>query len=442
MARAIRNHLRDMLAILGLLAIAMTVGVYILNKQRLRFPLIEETPYRLKAAFGTAQAVTPGQGQTVRVSGIRIGDIAKTELVDGRAIVTFDIDQKYKNLIRTDATALLRPKTGLKDMFIEVNPGTKAAPVAQENWVMPVSNTLPDVNPDEFFAALDADTRDYLKLLLKGAGDGLRGRSADLQDVLRRFEPTHRDLAAVQSAAATRRRELRRLVNSLNLVNRELAGKDQDLAELVDRASRWFGALAEQRQNVASTIRELPSTLRQATSTLGKVDRLGRVLGPASEELRQIAAPLARSNRLSRPLSLEAEPLLRTKIRPFVREARPFVGELGVTARRLVRAEPGLTRTFTVLNRFFNMLANNPNGAEGPDKAGRSEGFLFDLAWVGHQSNNLFSNQDAHGTGRPITTGGTCGVIRSTIASQPQLEELLGLTGALTDPRVCGEANG
>jgi phospholipid/cholesterol/gamma-HCH transport system substrate-binding protein len=442
MSKAIKDHFRDMMAILGLLAIAMTVGVYILNKQRLRFPLIEETPYRLKAAFDTAQAVTPGQGQTVRVSGIRIGDIAKTELVDGRAIVTFDIDQKYKDLVHTDATALLRPKTGLKDMFIEVNPGTKTAPVAEENWVMPISNTLPDVNPDEFFAMLDADTRDYLALLLKGAADGLRGRSADLRDVLKRFEPTHRDLAAVQSAAATRRTELRRLIHSLNLVNRELGDKDDELAELVDRASRWFGALADERQNVAGTIREFPSTLKQATSTLGKVDRLARVLGPASEELRQIAAPLERSNRLGLPLSLEAEPLLREKIRPFVREARPFVGELGVTARRLVRAEPGLTDTFKVLNRFFNMLAHNPNGAEGPEKADRNEGFLFSLAWVGHQSTNLFSSQDAHGPGRPITTGGTCGIIRSTIASQPQLEDLLGLSGALTDPRICGEANG
>lgn len=440
MRKAIKDHLRDMVALLGLLAIATTVGVYILNKQRLRFPIIEETPYRLKAAFDTAQAVTPGQGQTVRVAGIRIGDIAETELVNGRAIVSFDIDQKYKRLIRTDATALMRPKTGLKDMFIEVNPGTKGAPVAEENWVIPIANTLPDVNPDEFLAALDADTRDYLQLLLKGAADGLRGRSADLRDVLKRFEPTHRDLARVQSAAATRRVELRRLIRSLNLVNTQLAGRDDDLAELVDRASRWFGALAEQRQNVASTIRELPSTLKQATSTLNKVDSLGRILGPASDELRTLAGPLTRNNRLTRPMALEATPLLREKIRPFVREARPLVRELGVTANRLVRSEPGLTRTFTVLNNLFNMLANNPNGAEGPDVANRSEGYLFDLAWTSHQSANLFSNQDAHGTGRPITTGGTCGIIRSTVNSNPELEELLGLTGVLTDPKVCGES--
>ncbi len=91
----------------------------------------------------------------MRVSGVRIGDIAKTELKNGRAIVTMDIDRKYKDLVHTDATALLRPKTGLKDMFVELDPGSSKAPVAKEDWAIPVQNTMPDINPDEIYAALD-----------------------------------------------------------------------------------------------------------------------------------------------------------------------------------------------------------------------------------------------------------------------------------------------
>ena len=59
------------------------VGAYILAHQRLRFPLIEEAPIKLKAELPTAQAVTPGQGQTVRVSGVQIGEIGEVELRDG-----------------------------------------------------------------------------------------------------------------------------------------------------------------------------------------------------------------------------------------------------------------------------------------------------------------------------------------------------------------------
>jgi hypothetical protein len=84
------------------------------------------------------------------------------------------------------------------------------------------------------------------------------------------------------------------------------------------------------------------------------------------------------------------------------------------------------------------MLAYNPNGTEPASKTDRQEGYLFSLAWVGHQSDNLFSNQDAHGTGRPISTGGTCSSLQAMVQSQPELEELLGMTGVLTDPNVCG----
>ena len=36
------------------------------------------------------------------------------------------IKEKYKPIYR-DATILLRPKTGLKDMILELDPGTKSA---------------------------------------------------------------------------------------------------------------------------------------------------------------------------------------------------------------------------------------------------------------------------------------------------------------------------
>ncbi len=117
------------------------MSAYILSNQRMRFPIIQDKPYVLQAEFQTAQAVIAGQGQTVRVAGVRIGDIGDVELKDGRAIVRMDIVPKYKDMIHTDATALLRPKTGLKDMFIQIDPGTDDAPVAKENWTIPVDST-------------------------------------------------------------------------------------------------------------------------------------------------------------------------------------------------------------------------------------------------------------------------------------------------------------
>ena len=200
---AIRKHWRDFLAIFGMAVIGLAIGVYILSQQSLRFPLVQEKPKQVKIELANAQAVQPGQGQTVRVAGVEVGRISDVKLDNGVAVVTLDIEHDYENLIKRDATALLRPKTALKDMFLEVNPGTgKALP---DGGQITVGNSLPDINPDEVYSALDADTRPYLKLLVSGAGKGLRGRGDDLREVVRRLEPIHRDLARVTRASARRR---------------------------------------------------------------------------------------------------------------------------------------------------------------------------------------------------------------------------------------------
>lgn len=438
MKRALREHRVDFLAILGLIVVAAACSAYILNEQRMRFPLVEDAPFRLQGGFTTGQAVTPGQGQTVRVSGVRVGDISKVDLENGRAIITMDLDSKYEGLVRENWTGLLRPKTGLKDMFIELTPGRGEAPRVKKHWRMPVASTLPDVNPDEFLSSLDADTRDYLKLLLSGARGGLEQRADDLNAVLKRFEPTYRDLAKVSTEVAGRRHDLRRLINSLDRLNTELGRKDDELAQLVDASATVFRQFSAERVNVASLVRELPSALQQTTETLGKVETMAEVLAPASERLRPAVRALDRSNAQTRPFMREVEPLLRTDIRPFVRELRPLVRELDPAAKDLVKADPTLKRTVHQLNRLFNLLALNPGGREAPEKAGREEGYLFHLAWLSHQSVSLFSGQDANGIFRPLVLGGACNVIKNTAQSAPESEFLLGLTGVLNDPAICG----
>ena len=436
MKTAIRKHFKDFAAIIGLAVISLAVAGYVLAHQRLRFPIIQSSPYKLKAEFSTAQAVTPGQGQTVRVSGVRIGDVSGVSLSEGRAIVTMDVDPQYKDVVHTDATALLRPKTGLKDMFIELNPGTKSAPVAKAGYTIPVKNTLPDINADEVYSLLDADTRDYLRLLISGAGEGLHKRGGDLQEVFRRFEPTHKDLALVNKYVALRHRNLRRLIHQLNVLNGALAQKGADLAELVQTSSTVFRALASQDQNITRAVGDLPGTLQQTTQTFGKVKTLADVLGPAVTKLRPTVRALNSANKAVTPFAKEAAPILRTQIRPFIRDARPVVRDLKPASKNLKTATPDLTRTFTVLNHLFNMVGFNPNGKEGPDVANRDEGFLFWIAWLDHNGASLFSSSDANGPFRPVTLGAPCSTLKQTGDANPPLGMIL--APALADPHVCG----
>jgi phospholipid/cholesterol/gamma-HCH transport system substrate-binding protein len=436
---AIRKHMRDFVAILALIAISAGVSGYVLLHQRMRFPFIQPRPFELNAEFSTAQAVIAGQGQTVRVSGVRIGDIGDVQLKDGRAVVQMQIDPDYADLIHTDATALLRPKTGLKDMFVELNPGTDSAPLAHKGWTLPIANTEPDVNPDEILSELDDDTRDYLRLLISGVGKGLDGRAPELRDVFARFEPTHRDLARVNGAVAERRQNLKHLITSLSKLNGELASRDDDLAGLVDSSAAVMRAFASEQAQVSSAVRELPGTLSQTTDTLDRVGAMARILRPTAQNLRPAARNLDPANKSVLPLATETTPRLRDDIRPFVREARPLARDLRPTAQRLSSAMPDLTQDFSRLNRFFNLLAYNPNGKEGPDKADRQEGYLFWLAWVDHMANQLFSSSDANGTFRPVTLGATCATVEQVVKEQPQLEFLSMLTPILTSSEACAK---
>jgi phospholipid/cholesterol/gamma-HCH transport system substrate-binding protein len=443
MKRAIKTHLPAFLAILGLVVLAVAVGGYILSNQRFRFPLLEDEPKRVEIELTSAQAVQPGQGQTVRVAGVEVGSISDVAVEDGTAVVEVEIEPEFEDVIRRDATALLRPRTGLKDMMIEVDPGQ--GDVLGEGERVTAANTAPDVNSDEVYSTLDADTRPYLKLLISGAGKGLRGRGNDLAATLERLEPLHRDLARVARAAARRRDALRRLVNRYSLLMRELGRHPAELRRLVMASGSVFDALAREDQNISRAVALLPGALRQTERTLARVETLGAVMRPNLNALRTPVRRLDETNAALRPFLRETTPIVRDQIRPFMRAARPYLGDLEPAARDLAQASPDLTETFGQLNRFFNMAAYNPGGAEPPrvvaGNDAREEGFLYWLAWTANNGVSLFSTADAQGVYRRLTICGLpAGIlaglqlgplVRQIAAEQPQLlsEMIAGLGG-------------
>ncbi len=430
MSRVIRKNLGPFLAIVGLIAIAVLVGGYILNEQRLRFPLVEDKPMRINVELDTAQAVTPGQGQTAQVAGVQIGDIAEVSLRDGRAIVGLDIKPEFSDLIRRDARAQLRPRTGLKDMYVQIFPGRSGPPV-KEGFTIPAQSALSDVDLDEILSVLDTRTRDYVTLLANGAGEGLRNRGRDLAGVFERFGPTVRDLGRVNHALGRERIALRRLVTSLSQINGELAKKPQDLSRLVSTGATTLRAFASEDRNLSAAVGELAPTLQQATRTLRAVAPFADELGPTTRALLPAVRELENVNEQVSPFAREATPIVRTKIRPFVRRAVPVVRDLAPAARGLSRALPEVDRSAKVLNDLVNMLGNNPNGREAPDKQGREEGYLFWLSWLSHQTTNLQSTDDANGPMRPIFVTGTCSTFTSLVNDLPQAEFALGLSPLL-----------
>ena len=146
-------------------------------------------------------------------------------------------------------------------MFIELDPGTKRRAGAERGLDDADQHTLPDVNPDEFLAGLDADTRDYLKLLHRRREAGAStGRGEDLRDVLKRFEPTYRDLAAVPSEVAKRRaRAAPAHPLAQRAQRRARPAATTTSPSSCSASAKVFEALASEKTNVGATIHELPA---------------------------------------------------------------------------------------------------------------------------------------------------------------------------------------
>lgn len=395
MKTAIRKHTRDFIAILGLVVVAAIVGGYILANQRIYFPswlpIVGREEFILKGEFSTAQSVTPGQGQTVDIAGVQVGEISNVELTNGRAVVTMRMDPRYAE-VYSNATMLLRPKTGLKDMVVELDPGSRGEGVRrlEDGDTLPVSNTAPDVNLDEILAVLDKDTRTYLQLLLNGASVGLTGNGEELAQVFRRFDPLASDARKATELLVERRGHIRRAVTNFGKFAGALSRNDAQLRTFVDSSQAVLRRFANQGQNLEQTLALAPSTLRQTQSALTATRGFADEAGPALSALRPFARNLGPALRAARPFLTESTPIFRDQLRPFTQAATPVVRTLRPVARQLADAAPDLVSGFGTFNRFFNALAYNP--------AGREEGYLFYLTWLGHITNSALSTQDAMGS--------------------------------------------
>lgn len=436
MRRTIRKHMVDFIAIIVLGLISFGVASYILANQRFYLPAwvpgLGTDFFTLNAEFSTAKSVTPGQGQTVTIAGVDVGEISRVDLVDGRARVQLKIRNQHAKRIREDATMLLRPKTGLEDMTIEMTPGTRAAPRVEEGWTVPIQNTLPDVKFEEILASLDADTRDYLRLLIQGAGGGLDGAGDDLAKTFKRFEPGARELRRITTALEDRRTNIRRSINNLREVVEAVAEKDTQLTQLIDSSNAVFRSFANQDRSLRSALQQLPPTLRQTNRTLDRVDALARVMGPALNDLRPTARALGPTLRRVRPFVRETTPIVRDQLRPFARDVQPTVRALRPAARDLAQVTPDLVETFRVVNYLFNTIAYNPPGDQ--------EGYLFWAGWANHLGALVFSTQDAQGPirrGTIIISCASARVLDTIIAADPRLGTLTQLTGLPQSSQIC-----
>ena len=317
---------------------------------------------------------------------------------------------KYAPIYR-NATVLLRPRTPLKDMYLALDPGTKSAGKVPNGGSLTAAQTNPDVDVSQILSSLDADTRNYLVLLLASAAQAFHDNGstqaapspkavADLRGTLKRFEPLDRDTLSLTHLIAARDNHLRRSIHNLNLVANSLGDVDTELSSLVSTSDTNFSAIARNDGQLEQTLSLFPGTLRQTQQTVGKVKTFSQASATTLPQLLPFARNLGPALAAARPLFRDTTPVIKNQLRPFSVAVQPLARTLAPASASLSQAIPKLSKTIGVLNDLFNTLAYQ--------KKGGAPGYLFWGSWLSHIADSLTSAQDANG---PVLQGifmGTC----------------------------------
>lgn len=392
LSRQARGRRKDTIAIivLAIAGIVMMLGIFTQQKASLPswLPVVGEEFDQITAEFSTAQAVTPGQGQSVDIAGIEIGKVTSVDLEDGHAVVGMDIQPQYMELIHPNASFLLRPKTGLNDMIIEVEPGSGPKSI-EDGAHFTQAQTEPNTNLDAFLATLDGDTRQYVQLLVAGGAQGIGGRGKQLSNALRRFQPFVHYVAKLNKAVAERRVALADVIHNFGLLTTELGRHDTQIRRFVTSSDAALGDFANQQASIQEVLREFPAALRAGNAGLASSKRFSDVAYPALTELIPQAQALTPAFKATEAMFEETTAPIRDQIRPFTREIRPFLTYSSEATGPFSKSVRAFGNSLGGFNSFLNELAFKPKGSK--------QSVLFYLPWLNHNFNASFNLQDAGG---------------------------------------------
>jgi phospholipid/cholesterol/gamma-HCH transport system substrate-binding protein len=397
LSRQARGHRKDTIAIvvLAIAGIVMMLGIFTQQKASLPswLPLVGEEFEHISAEFSTAQAVTPGQGQSVDIAGIQIGKVTSVDLEDGHAVVGMDIVPEYMKLIHPNASFLLRPKTGLNDMIVEVEPGSGKEQI-EDGAEFTLAQTEPNTNLDAFLATLDSDTRQYVQLLVAGGAQGIGGRGKQLSNALRRFQPFVHYTAKLNKVVAERHVALANVIHNFASLTTELGRHDAEIKRFVTSSEAALGDFAHQQQAIQDSLREFPAALRAGNAGLASSKRFSDVAYPALTGLIPQAQALTPAFKATERLFTQTTAPIADQIRPFTRQIRPVLTHANEASGPFDKTVRGFGNSLAAFNTFFNELAYKPKGSK--------QSVLFYLPWLNHDFNAAFNLQDAGG---PILRG-------------------------------------
>lgn len=343
---------RNVTVLITLVVLAAVSGGIILGKQRVNWPWKDH--FTFYAAFEDAPGVSAGHGQEVRIAGVPVGQIDGADVDnDGHAKLKMSIKPKYK--VYDNARLVLRPKSPVNEMYVELSPGGPPGHVLHSGGKLPITNTQNPVEIDQALGHLDASTRSALSTLLSQSDTALAGAEKYLPAGLQSTDVLTKKLAPVMEKLNTRRNTLRKLVTSLQDISTAIGGDDKRLSRLATSLERTLNATGEGSNALNSSLAQLPDLMSQLKDATDAVQDLSTQLDPTLNNLKTASAKLPGTlGKVTKTLDQAKKTV--AQVKPVVSAAVPVVADLRPLVDNLATAVPDVKAVTASLDPITSAL--------------------------------------------------------------------------------------
>lgn len=327
--------------------------------------------FTITAVMRNSNLLAPGS--PVRVDGLDVGKVQST----GRwrhtnlAAVTMQLDSD-RPALHTDATLKVRPRLFLEgNFYVDLSPGTPAAPRLADNGVIPLAHTADPVQFDQLLDALPASIRAQLQTALSGVGRALdatptaaEDRAADprvrglsgAQGINRAFSTSPAALtgSAVVGQSLTAGRSLARVIDGLGRATQGLARSDGALGRFVTSFDRTLQTTAAGERSLRTTVALLGPTASAAERTFGSLQASLPASERFTDELASGMAAVPATVTAAMPWLTQAAPLLaHSELGSLLSELAPASGSLAALTHQTTRFLPQIDRFDRCMNKVF-----------------------------------------------------------------------------------------
>ncbi|HEV2724164.1 MAG TPA: MlaD family protein [Thermoleophilaceae bacterium] len=276
-----------------------------------------------KIVFDNAFGLT--EGGDLRVGGVNAGettDFEATKDTPPKAEVTAKITQPGFGDLRSDATCAIKPQSLIGEYFVDCQPGSSPRKLEDGDRI-PVRQTSSTIPLDLVSNVLRRPYRERLRLIINELGTGLAGRPEDLQQLVRRAHPGLRETSQVLQILGRQNRVIENFLRDADTVVGELEARKQDASRFIVEAGKTAEITATRREELRETFRRLPGFLGELRPTMARLEDLADEQIPLLTDVQRAAPSLDR---------------FLARLGPFAEAGRPAIRSLGQASEVGTRA--------------------------------------------------------------------------------------------------------